>query len=64
MVILPPPRNDPDSPGARRAIIYLLLTLAVFFIAVLTVSGLAQTACDPDLDCDTAVIAGLSGAFW
>jgi quinol-cytochrome oxidoreductase complex cytochrome b subunit len=60
-MVIPPPGNDPVSPGARRAIIYMLLTLAVFFITALTVAGLAQAACDPDLDCDTA---GLAGFVW
>jgi hypothetical protein len=58
-MVIPPPGNDPVSPGARRAIIYLLLTFVVFVVTGLTVASLDQAACDPDLDCDLSGIAGL-----
>ena len=58
-MVIPPPGNDPVSPGARRAIVYLVLTPVVFLISGLLAGGFAEAACDPDLDCDTAGIAGL-----
>ena len=58
-VIIPPPGNEPVSPGARRAIIYLLLTPAVFAICGAVGLGLSLAQCGEDTECDLAGAAGL-----